>query len=186
MSTPPCASRRSIPRSATPCISTATATACALWTFERGLDRRLDVEERLRDQFPGVDFGTLPDLPAVDGSSPPPGADPVRLGSSNMVAFTAEGTSTPGSLYVRGPGNTQFVVRILGETGKIRILRFDRRSRHMETVVTDRRRARRRRTIDEHGIVSARVRPGHEVALIRRLRGRRAHRVHAWSRRPVR
>lgn len=96
--------------------------------IRRGLDRILDREERLRDQFPGVDFGTLPGLPAVDGSSPPPGADPVKLGSSNMVAFTAEGTSSPGSLYVRGPGNTQFVVRILGETGKIRILRFDLRT----------------------------------------------------------
>jgi hypothetical protein len=36
----------------------------------------------------------------------------------------------------------------------------------METVVTDRRHAPRRRTLDEHGVVSARVRPGHEVALI--------------------
>ena len=35
----------------------------------------------------------------------------------------------------------------------------------METAVTDRRRGRRR-TIEEHGIVSARVKPGHEVALI--------------------
>lgn len=96
--------------------------------IQRGLDRRLAGEERLRDQFPGIDFGTLPDLPAVDGSSSPPGADPVRLGSSNMAAFTAEGTATPGSLYVLGPRNTQFVVRILGETGKTRILRFDRRS----------------------------------------------------------
>jgi hypothetical protein len=36
----------------------------------------------------------------------------------------------------------------------------------METDVIDRRRARRRRTLEEHGIVTARVRPGHEVALI--------------------
>lgn len=36
----------------------------------------------------------------------------------------------------------------------------------MEAVVIDRRRARRRRTVEEHGIVSARVRPGHEVELI--------------------
>jgi prepilin-type N-terminal cleavage/methylation domain-containing protein len=96
--------------------------------IQRGLDRRLDAEERLRDQFPGIDFGTLPDLPAVDRSTPPPGTDPVRLGSSNMVAFTAQGTATPGSLYIRGKGNTQFVVRIFGETGKTSILRFDRRS----------------------------------------------------------
>jgi prepilin-type N-terminal cleavage/methylation domain-containing protein len=95
--------------------------------IEQGLDRRVDSQERLRDKFPGVDFGTLPGLPAVEGSESAPGADPVRLGSSNMVTFTAGGMSSPGSLYVLGPRNTQFVVRILGETGKIRILRFDRR-----------------------------------------------------------
>ncbi len=93
----------------------------------RGVDREFQAKERLRDKFPGVDFGTLPGLPAVEGSESAPGADPVRLGSSNMVTFTAGGMSSPGSLYVLGPRNTQFVVRILGETGKIRILRFDRR-----------------------------------------------------------
>jgi hypothetical protein len=45
-----------------------------------------------------------------------------------MVSFTAQGTATPGSLYIRGSGRAQFVVRIFGETGKTRILRFDPRS----------------------------------------------------------
>ena len=85
------------------------------------------VESALRDQFPRVDFGTSARSSRGGRFESAPGADPVRLGSSNMVTFTAGGMSSPGSLYVLGQGNTQFVVRILGETGKIRILRFDRR-----------------------------------------------------------
>jgi prepilin-type N-terminal cleavage/methylation domain-containing protein len=97
--------------------------------IERGLDRPIRAGEQLRNQFSGVDFGTQPDLPAVDSSGPPPGADPIRLGVSNMVSFTPDGSATPGSLYVRGQRNTQLVVRILGETGRTRILRFDPRAR---------------------------------------------------------
>jgi prepilin-type N-terminal cleavage/methylation domain-containing protein len=97
--------------------------------IQRGIDRRLQQDEWLPQQFAGVDFGTLPDLPSVDESSPPPGADPIRIGSSNMVSFTAQGTATPGSLYVLGRRQAQFVVRIFGETGKTKVLRFDRRTR---------------------------------------------------------
>jgi len=97
--------------------------------IRQGLDRPLGRSERLADQFPGIDFGTLPDLPAVDASTAAPGADPIRLGTANMVSFTPDGTATPGSLYLRGRGSTQLVVRVFGETGKTRILRFELRSR---------------------------------------------------------
>ncbi len=36
----------------------------------------------------------------------------------------------------------------------------------MTEELVDRRRARRRRSVEEHGIVAARVRPGHEVSMI--------------------
>jgi prepilin-type N-terminal cleavage/methylation domain-containing protein len=97
--------------------------------IERGVDRRLRRGERLSDQFPGVDFGVIDDVPAVDASGVAPGNDPVKLGGGDMVVFTGQGTATSGSLYVRGPGDAQFVVRIFGETGKTRMLRFDRQSR---------------------------------------------------------
>lgn len=93
--------------------------------IESGIDWRSSHEERLSDQFAGVDLGTVPDLPAVDSSSAAPGADPVRLGPGNMATFTPDGTATPGSLYVRGPRGLQFVIRITGETGRARVLRFD-------------------------------------------------------------
>jgi type II secretory pathway pseudopilin PulG len=97
--------------------------------IQSGIDREIHRGERLADQFPGIEFGTLPSLPSVDPSAPAPGADPIRLGSSDMVSFSALGTSTPGSLYVLGPGGAQYVVRIFGGTGKTRILRFDARGR---------------------------------------------------------
>jgi hypothetical protein len=78
----------------------------------------------LSERFPGVEFGALPGLPAVD-SGTPPGADPIRLGVSKSVTFTPLGTASPGSLYLLGPGDRQFAVRIYGETGQTRVLRFN-------------------------------------------------------------
>jgi type II secretory pathway pseudopilin PulG len=94
-----------------------------------GVDREVRRPERLSDQFPGVDFGTLPGLPPIDSSSSAPGADPIKLGASTLATFTSVGTSTSGSLYILGRRNTQYVIRIYGETGKTRILRFDTASR---------------------------------------------------------
>ena len=92
-----------------------------------GMDHRVGPDDRVPHQFPGVDFGALPGIPGADGSAPP-GDDPIRLGSSDRVTFTPLGTATPGSLYVRGR-RTQFVVRIVGETGRTRILRYNAASR---------------------------------------------------------
>ena len=92
--------------------------------LQSGVDRTVDHTERLADKFAGVDFGALPGLPAVDPSGTAPGADPIRLGSSDMVTFTPLGSSSPGSLYVRGRGRVQYVLRMFAETGRIRVLRY--------------------------------------------------------------
>ena len=94
-----------------------------------GTDLPLRPSERLIDAFPSTDFGALPGLPAVDTSSAPPGADPIRLGSGNLLTFTSTGTSSSGSLYVRGRRDAQYVVRVFGETGRVRVLRFNRANR---------------------------------------------------------
>jgi hypothetical protein len=96
--------------------------------IEGGIDVEVRERERLPDRFSGVDFGAIPGLPPVDRSSPPPGADPVRFGASDMVTFTPLGTSTPGSLYVRGR-QSQYAIRVFGDTGKTRVLKFDPRKR---------------------------------------------------------
>jgi type II secretory pathway pseudopilin PulG len=90
-----------------------------------GIDRRIGAVESLGDSFTGVDFGASPDLPPVDPGGAPPGADPIRLGASSLLTFTALGTSSTGSLYLRGRRGEQYVIRIFGETGKTRVLKFD-------------------------------------------------------------
>lgn len=97
--------------------------------IQSGIDARLSPVERLGDNFVGVEFGALPGLPPVDSGGTAPGTNPIRLGSSGSASFSALGTSSTGSLYIRGAGSRQYAIRIYGETGKCRILKFDPRSR---------------------------------------------------------
>jgi len=92
-----------------------------------GVDRPLGSADRLGDHFAGVEFGSDGTVPGVDGSAAP-GTDPIRLGTSNEATFTPRGSSSSGSLYVRSR-TRQYVVRIYGDTGKTRVLRFDPRDR---------------------------------------------------------
>jgi type II secretory pathway pseudopilin PulG len=96
--------------------------------IREGIDVPVGPAERLNDQFPGVDFGALPAIPGAEGSAPP-GTDPIRLGAADAVTFTPVGTATAGSLYIRGRGAIQYVVRVYGETGRTRILKYNTRTR---------------------------------------------------------
>ena len=98
--------------------------------IQGGLDQRLGSVERLPYHFAGVDFGVQAGLPPVDAGGAAPGTDPIKLGSSSILTFTALGTSSSGSLYLRGRRSSQYVIRILGETGKTRVLKFDPRAQH--------------------------------------------------------
>jgi type II secretory pathway pseudopilin PulG len=95
--------------------------------IEDGIDYPIAPLERLTDHFPRVDFGVASGLPPVVPDDPPPGGDPIRLGAGNLATFTTAGTSSTGSVYIRGPGGAQFVIRLFGQTGKVRILRFNPR-----------------------------------------------------------
>jgi type II secretory pathway pseudopilin PulG len=102
--------------------------------IQRNIDPQLHSPEQLSSQFSGVDFGTLPGLPAIDAGSPAPGDDPIRFGTSNMVSFSALGTSSSGTLYVRGRGNTQYAIRLVGSTARVRIYRFDWRTQRWHVL----------------------------------------------------
>jgi type II secretory pathway pseudopilin PulG len=102
--------------------------------IERGIDRQLGGIERLGDSFSGVEFGAIPDLPPVDSGGAGPGHDPIRLGPSGLATFTALGTATPGSLYIRSRRGAQYVIRIFGETGKTRMLRFNTRTKQWKPL----------------------------------------------------
>ena len=51
--------------------------------------------------------------------------DPVRFNDSDLASFGPLGTSTPGSLYVTDGRRELAVVRLLGLTGKVRVMRWD-------------------------------------------------------------
>ena len=98
------------------------------YDMEQAIDPQIIPIERLAEQFAGVDFGVIPGLPAIDSGSSPPGNDPIRLGAGNIASFSSLGTASSGTLYIRGRRNVQYAVRIAGETGKTRILKFDSRA----------------------------------------------------------
>ena len=97
--------------------------------IQSGIDRLIVPAERLPDQFPGVEFGAIPGLPPVDPGGTAPGTDPIRLGSADMASFSAAGTSSSGTVYIRSRRDAQYAVRIFGETGKTRMLKYDARTR---------------------------------------------------------
>jgi type II secretory pathway pseudopilin PulG len=102
--------------------------------IQKGVDILIATAERLSDQFPGVDLGALPGLPPVDPGGTPPGSDPVRMGSGNIATLSAVGTATSGTIYIRGRRDVQYAVRVFGETGKTRMLKFDSRSRRWKPL----------------------------------------------------
>lgn len=89
----------------------------------RGLDPRIGEPQQLRDNFPAVRFGLLPGLPDADGAAGGT-ADGVRIGSARLLTMTPEGTATSGTLYLQGR-RAQYAVRVLGATGRTRVLRYD-------------------------------------------------------------
>lgn len=101
-----------------------------------GVDPPIAPPETLADATGAVRFGldgALPEVSDTDGAGPSGSsaagsADPLRLGSSNLLTFGATGSGSSGTIYLRGP-TRQFAVRVYGTTGRIRLLEFDRASR---------------------------------------------------------
>jgi len=92
-----------------------------------GTDLPIGPANTLSMHFAGIGFGARPGIPAVDTGGTAPGTDPIRLGAGDMAVFTPDGTATAGTLYIRGAGDRQYAVRVFGETGRTRVLKFDAR-----------------------------------------------------------
>jgi prepilin-type N-terminal cleavage/methylation domain-containing protein len=92
--------------------------------LQNGVDRTLSQPELLAAHFQGIEFGILDGVPDADGQ-PANGADGVRVGVSRLLTLNPDGTSSSGTLYVHGRTRTQYAVRVLGVTGRVRVLRFD-------------------------------------------------------------
>lgn len=88
----------------------------------QGIDAELAEAERLSDKYPGVRFELLPDIPDIDGNTGGT-RDGLRIGTARILTLTPDGTATSGTMYVRGK-RAQCAVRVLGVTGRTRVLQY--------------------------------------------------------------
>lgn len=88
-----------------------------------GVDRQVSSWVRLGDQFSGARFGIVPGTTDPDAGTPLTGS-PLRIGGSGVLSFGPAGGTTSGTLYVRGAGDQQYAIRVLGSTGRSRLLRY--------------------------------------------------------------
>lgn len=90
----------------------------------KGVDIPITAREQLAQHFSGVQFGIHP---GVTGITPGPfnTADPIQIGSSTLLSFSPNGSSASGTVFLHGLRGNQFAVRILGATGRTRVLEFN-------------------------------------------------------------
>lgn len=90
----------------------------------KGVDIPITAREQLAQHFSGVQFGIHP---GVTGITPGPfnTADPIQIGSSTLLSFSPNGSSSSGTVFLHGLRGNQFAVRILGATGRTRVLEFN-------------------------------------------------------------
>ena len=84
-----------------------------------GIDRQIGAAVALADLYSRVTI--------VNGATDPPTSGVQLSGGSNLLSFTPSGTATAGSIYVRGADRSQYVIRVLGATGRTRLQRYDER-----------------------------------------------------------
>lgn len=89
-----------------------------------GVDVEASPRWRLRDGFTGVRFGLRAGIPDIDNVRADGWTDGIRLGTTRILSISPDGSSSSGTLYVHGRA-AQYAVRILGATGRARVLRFD-------------------------------------------------------------
>ena len=95
-----------------------------------GFDLALGRTERLSEHFTGTGIGLLPGFPDLDGGTGNP--DGLRIGASSFLSMSSNGSCTGGTLYIHGR-RSQFAVRVLGATGRVRLFRYDTASRRWTT-----------------------------------------------------
>ena len=91
--------------------------------IQGGTDPVLGPFERLQDKYPGVRFELGEGVPDADGQGSG-SADGVRIGTARILSMSSDGTATSGTLYIRGR-RAQYAVRILGITGRTRMLHYN-------------------------------------------------------------
>ena len=95
--------------------------------IQGGTDVPLGASRQLGTDFRGVRFGLTIGIPDVDGVRNT-NSDGVRIGTPKILTLSPDGTATSGTLYVQG-ARAQYAVRVLGATGRTRVLKYEPGSR---------------------------------------------------------
>ncbi|HXG88971.1 MAG TPA: GspH/FimT family pseudopilin [Vicinamibacterales bacterium] len=94
--------------------------------IDRGIDRAIAPDVHLADLFAAVALNIAADVPDPDGNGTLlAGSDPVRIGSSTLWSFSPIGSATSGTVYLAARTGPQVALRVLGATGRTRVLWFD-------------------------------------------------------------
>ncbi len=98
--------------------------------IDRSLDRPLAPREFLDDRSRGISLRINQRIVDAGGTgSLDPGDDPLRIGSTALLAFSPLGSATGGTLYVAAHQGPQMAIRVFGGTGRVRVLTFDAQAR---------------------------------------------------------
>lgn len=89
-----------------------------------GVDAPITAGERLEYHFSGVAFGIQAGVTGID-AGPFNTSDPIQIGNTTLLSFSPTGSSTSGTLFIHGIRGNQFAVRVLGATGRTRVLEFN-------------------------------------------------------------
>jgi len=92
-----------------------------------GVDVPTGGSRQLASDFRGIHFGLAIGISDLDGVRNVT-ADGVRIGSARILTLSPDGTATSGTLYLQG-GHAQYAVRVLGATGRTRVLKYESGSR---------------------------------------------------------
>jgi len=97
-----------------------------------GIDPQVEPPRRLQHVGRDVHFGFPPGPAPRDPGDPRRRldrlTDPIRFNRSDLASFNPLGGATPGSLYLTDGDSRLVVVRVFGNTGKVRTATYDRRS----------------------------------------------------------
>ena len=94
--------------------------------IDEGTDPAVGPMDRLGTHARGVALRLNQRVPDIAGNGTlETGADPLRIGRSSLLSFSPTGSATAGTLYVAASHGPQYAVRVMGSTGRVRVLRFD-------------------------------------------------------------
>src|SRR5918993_920835 len=94
--------------------------------IDANIDRALGPDSHINELFSSVSLRIAAAVREPDDSGTlDAGSDPIRIGSSNLLSFSPLGSATSGTIYLAARSGPQLCVRVLGATGRTRVMSFD-------------------------------------------------------------